>query len=142
VKREQFGFLFVLLMAMSCLEQDQSLKNMRKLVSLNFELGQFFKGIGRIITIDHVEVSSSGLQSEFLREEIALHQFTRQRVKTFVLVADKQVSLATYRSSRCYSFSDRCLEYGTLLSGNTGYKVFIPADLETKLLGFGNICHP
>lgn len=39
-----------------------------------------------------------------------------------------------------YGFDGNCFVYGTLIEGDNGVSIFVPADTTTRLMGFGDVC--
>src|SRR5687768_3730630 len=123
--------ILLCLFGAACDPADSELKKSPQYVHLRFETS----GDSKFVVLENVLVKGGALISNQLDAIEVIHGITGQKIMAYApkaTVANGKVDV-----ERCYVFTGRCMEYGTLVTDtNSGVQLFFPADTTTKLMGF------
>jgi hypothetical protein len=126
-------------------EDEQAISDSGYKVDLKFEVGDIAAGLTQIVEVKGARVIDGRLVSDNLIEVSAVNR-DGARITAYLYATREENSLGrrnvAYTIEKCYVFTGECFEYGTLITGSNGGQVFIPASLETKLMGYGDQCPP
>ncbi len=143
----KFLLLFILsAITFSCVQdEDSQAINPNQLVNLKFETDESLAVENNLLLIENVQVLGGKLISDQLQTINAIHSITGKKLKAYTLKQNIALNgrITKMEVTRGYVFTGRCLEYGTLVTDtSSGVEIFFPASIQTKVLGFADICPP
>ncbi len=143
----KFLLLFILSsVTFSCVQdEDSQAINPNQRVNLKFETDESLNIENNILLIENVQVFGGKLISDQLQAVNVIHSITGKKLTAYTIKQNIALNgrITKMEVTRGYVFAGRCLEYGTLVTDtNSGVQMFFPADIQTKVLGFADICPP